>query len=280
MPATSSQDSAGLPAPTDFRARLSRQEVLTGTFIKTPTGHAIEIFGELGYDFVVIDEEHAPFDRGAIDNAILAARASGTAAFVRIASPSASNILSVLDCGATGILAPHVASAARAREIAAAARYKGGKRGFSGSPRAGGYGAVPMWSHVEAQDRMVTVIAQIEDPEALDEIEEIARTEGVDALFLGRGDLSVALGAASPEAGEVKHACAKVIAAARDAGKPVAAFVGSAREAQALHALGVCAFIVSSDQGFMREAAKAALVGMRQIGENAVPVTGKEGALA
>ncbi len=266
MPTSSSQDQTSTPAVMEFRTRLAQRDLLTGTFIKTPTGHAIEIFGALGYDFVVIDEEHSPFDRGSIDQAILAARASSTAAFVRIASPSASNILSVLDSGATGILAPHVATAARAREIAAASRYKGGKRGFSGSPRAGGYGAVPMWAHVEAQDQLVTVIAQIEDPEALDEIDAIAATDGIDALFLGRGDLSVAMGATSPDAEEVKLACAKVIEAAGKVGKPVAAFVGSAREAEALHRLGVTAFIMSSDQGLMRDAAKAALAGMHEIG--------------
>ena len=266
MPAIASQATPCPLQPVGFRARLIRQEVLTGSFIKTPTSHAIEILGGLGYDFVVIDEEHAPFDRAAIDLAILAARVSGTAAFVRVASPSPANILSVLDCGATGILVPHVISAARAREVAVAAHYRGGRRGFSGSTRAGGYGAVPMWTQVEAQDQAVTVIAQIEDPEALDEIDAIAATDGIDALFLGRGDLSVAMGAASPEAPEIKQACDKIIEAARKVGKPVAAFVGSAQEAEMLNREGVSAFIVSSDQGLLRQAAGAVLRGMREVG--------------
>src|SRR5437764_898565 len=65
------------PAPATFRQRFVAGEHLLGTFIKTPTSHAIEILGSLGYDFVVIDEEHAPFDRVAIDVALLAARALG-----------------------------------------------------------------------------------------------------------------------------------------------------------------------------------------------------------
>ena len=99
------------PSHETFRQRLAAGEHLLGTFIKTPTGHAIEILGELGFDFVVIDEEHAPFDRGAIDLGLLAARAAGTAGIVRVAEPTAANMLSVFDNGAVGVLVPHVSSA-------------------------------------------------------------------------------------------------------------------------------------------------------------------------
>ena len=134
------------PSPADFHKRFAAGEQLIGTFIKTPTSHAIEIIGDLGYDFVVIDEEHAPFERGSIDVCILGARASGTAAFVRVAAPTADSILSVLDNGATGVLVPHVSSVAKAKEIVAAARYRGGKRGFAASTRAGRYGGATMAS--------------------------------------------------------------------------------------------------------------------------------------
>ncbi len=213
-----------------FRQRLAAGELLAGSFIKTPSCHGVEILGGVGYDFVVIDEEHAPFDRSAIDVALLAARASGLAGLVRIARPDEANILSVLDCGATGILVPHVADAAMAQRIAAAARYRGGRRGFSGSPRAGGYGALSIWDHVAQQDEAVTVIAQIEDPEALEHIDAIATTPGIDALFIGRADLAVATGEPSPTSDKIKEICARVAAAADKAGKPVAAFTGSSQD--------------------------------------------------
>jgi staphyloferrin B biosynthesis citrate synthase len=242
-----------------FRRRLAAGERLTGTFIKTPTGHAIEIFGSLKYDFVIIDEEHAPFDRGSIDHAILAARASGIAALVRVASASPANLMSVLDCGATGVLVPHVASLEKAREIAAACRYRNGTRGFSNSPRAGNYGGLSLWDHVEACDAASTVVAQIEDPQALDIIDEIAAIEGIDALFIGRADLAVALGAGSPEAPEIKAASERIAKAARAASKPVMVFTGSASDAATMRELGASAFVISSDQGLMRQAAAKAL---------------------
>jgi staphyloferrin B biosynthesis citrate synthase len=245
------------PAPEGgrFRQRFLAGENLVGTFIKTPGVHATEILGGLGFDFVVIDEEHAPFDRETIDLILLAARAAGTAGIVRVAEPTASKILSVLDCGATGVLVPHVSSREKAQEIAAAARYRGGKRGFSNSPRAGGYGALSIWPHVNAADAATAVIAMIEDPEALDEIEAIASVDGIDGFFIGRGDLTVALGAPAMDAPAVRAAVERIAAAARAAGKPVCVMASSVADAEAMKALGASAFIVSSDQGLMRQAA-------------------------
>jgi staphyloferrin B biosynthesis citrate synthase len=242
-----------------FRRRLTAGEKLSGTFIKTPSGHATEIFGDLGYDFVVVDEEHAPFDRLAIDQALVSARAAQIAALVRVASASPSNLLSVLDAGAIGVLVPHVSSAQGAADVAALCRYKGGKRGFSNSPRAGRYGGLSLQQHVERADGMTAVVAQIEDPEALDQIDAIAAIDGIDGLFIGRGDLAAATGAASPEAPEIRAAAERISAAARRAGKPVMVFVGGNKDATAMREIGASAFIYSSDQGLMRQAAARSL---------------------
>jgi len=248
-----------------FRDRLHAGEHLVGTFIKTPSLHAIEILGVVGFDFVVIDAEHAPFDRGLIDTMLFAAKACGVAGLVRVASAAPSEILSVLDCGATGVLVPHVSTVAKAREAAAACRYRGGKRGYSGSTRSNGYGGGAVWTSVDRQDRLTTVIAMIEDPEALDEIDAIAAVEGIDAFFIGRGDLTVAFGAPSSSDPVVVDAVRRISAAARAAGKPVCVMVGGAEEAAPFKLMGASAFIVSSDQGFMRKAASNALVDMAQL---------------
>jgi 2-keto-3-deoxy-L-rhamnonate aldolase RhmA len=253
-------------APAAFRRRFIAGETLVGTFVKTPTTHPVEILGQLGFEFVVIDEEHAPWDRVAIDGALLAARASGTAGIVRVAEPSAARVLAVLDDGATGVLVPHVSSAAKAREIAQACRFRGGRRGFSNTTRAGGFGAVGVWPHVDAQDAAVTFIAMIEDPEALDEIDAIVATDGLDGVFIGRGDLTVALAAPAMDAPEIMRACEAIIAAARKAGKPVAMMVANADDARRFHAMGATTFIAASDQGFLRQAAMKAYAEISAIG--------------
>jgi staphyloferrin B biosynthesis citrate synthase len=253
------------PHFSSFRRRFAGGQNLVGSFIKTPTTHATEIFGALGYDFVVIDEEHAPFDRAVTDVVVLAARASNLAGIVRVSSDDPTKILSCLDCGAAGVLVPHVASLEKARAVAAVARYRGGRRGYSGSPRAGGYGATPMWQLVEEQDASVCVIAMIEDPEALDQIDEIAAVDGIHGLFIGRGDLTISLGVKSSADPKVGDAVKRIIAAAKHANKPVCVMVGSAAEAKGFADLGASAFIISSDQGQMRRAAAQSFAEFKQL---------------
>lgn len=236
-----------------FRKRLLAGETLLGTFVKIPTGHATEMLGPLGFDFVVIDEEHAPFDRVATDQALVGARAGGIAGLVRV--PDVGRILGALDDGAAGVLVPHVSSPEKAREVVALCRYRGGARGFSNTTRAGGYGGRGMWEHVEAADSEVAVMAMIEDVEALDRLDAIMAVEGLDAVFVGRGDLTVALGAASMAAKETQQAAEAIVAAAGRAGKAVCIMVAGAAEAAEWRKLGASAFIVSSDQGLLRQAA-------------------------
>ncbi len=258
----SSDNSPGKP----FRHRFIGGELLIGTFMKTPATQPVEVIGDVGFEFVVIDEEHAPWDRVTIDAAILAARACGTAALVRVAEPTAAKILSVLDDGATGILVPHVSSAAKAKEIADACRYRKGKRGFSNTTRAGRFGATAMWEHADRSDDTVTAIAMIEDPEALDEIDAIVATEGLDGFFIGRGDLTMAYGVANASAPEVRDACDVILSAAKRVGKPVVVMVANAEEAKGFQERGASAFIVASDQGFMRKAAAAAYSELAALG--------------
>jgi staphyloferrin B biosynthesis citrate synthase len=235
---------------------------LVGAFLKTPTSHATEILGDLGYDFVVIDQEHAPFDRTSSDIALMAAHATNMPALVRVPGPD--SILSVLDCGATGVLVPHVKSAAYAREVAAMFRYRGGSRGYATSTRAGRYTGTPMWRHIADSDAQMVFVAQIEDPVALDEIDAIAAVDGVDALFIGRGDLTAAFGDESKEPPDVRRAVERISEAARKANKPISVYAGNATEAAWLGSLGATVFVISSDQGFLRQAAASNLRDVRE----------------
>ena len=236
-----------------FRKRLLSGETLLGSFLKIPTGHVTEMLGPLGFDFVVIDEEHAPFDRVATDQALMGARAGGIAGLVRV--PDAGRILGALDDGAAGVLVPHVSSPDKAREVVALCRYRGGARGFSNTTRAGGFGGRGVWEHVDASDAEVAVMAMIEDVEALGQLDAIMAVDGLDAVFVGRGDLTVALGAASMAAKETQAAAEAIIAAARKAGKAVCIMVAGGAEAAEWRKHGASAFIVSSDQGLLRQAA-------------------------
>lgn len=244
-----------VPSRTTFRDRLLTRGRLLGSFLKIASTQPAEILGHLGFDFVVIDEEHAPLNRETTDLILLACRAHGMAGLVRVRGPG--DVLSVLDAGAEGVLVPHVTSAEIAREIVALARYRGGKRGFSPTTRAGAFGGIPMGDHIRIQDARTTVIAMIEDAEAIDRIDEIIAVDGLDAIFIGRGDLAVSLGdKSSPSA--VAEATDRALSAARDAGMIVMVLAADPQDAEVLAAKGATVFLTSSDQGFLRAAAKAA----------------------
>ena len=238
---------------TRFRERLNAGDPMLGTFVKFPTSQAIEILGSEGFDFVVIDAEHAPLDRTQIDLMILAARAVGIAPVVRVGHPD--QILNALDCGAEGVMVPHVRSRSEAEEMAALCRYSGGSRGFAGLTRAGGWGARKANDHMDYQDANVVFIAMIEDPVAVDCVAEIASVGGVDALFVGRGDLSASLGRDPEAAAKVSKMSERVAKGAGKAGKPLLMLATSTKDAADMRALGVKALLISSDHAMLKSAA-------------------------
>jgi 2-keto-3-deoxy-L-rhamnonate aldolase RhmA len=256
--------------PSAFRSRLLGGEPLLGAFIRTPATHPVEILGGAGLDFVVVDQEHAPLDKATVDALVLAGQAAGIAVVVRVPGSEARDVLPPLDCGAQGVLVPHVDSSAKAGDVVAEARYRGGRRGFSSSSRAGRYGAAGFHEHVACADAQCAVLAMVEDVAALAVLPQIMAVPGLDAVFIGRGDLSIALGADGPMAPSVVEATEDIAAAARSAGKPMCAHVGQldSPDVAWLRALGVSAFVVSSDQGLLRAAALQTVARFRSLLES------------
>ena len=234
-----------------FKQDLLSGQPMLGTFLKTPHPHIVEVLAAGGLDCVCIDAEHAPFDRQAIDLCIMAARAGGIPALVRPASGSAHELLNALDCGADGVVVPHIRSAADAVALARQAHYGPGGRGYAGSTRAAGYGSTAIPDHLRLSAAHTTVIAQIEDAEALDEIDAIAAVEGVDALFVGRIDLTISLGCSSPDDPRVVDAVETIVAACRRAGRPVGMFVSRPSDVAHWRVKGASLFLLASDHAFI-----------------------------
>lgn len=239
-----------------FRERLQASELLVGTWIKTPHPHVVEVLTLSALDLLVLDAEHAPFDRAALDLSIMAARGGGKPVLVRPASGSHDQILNALDCGADGVIVPHIRSADEARDLVRACHYVRGGRGFAGSTRAAGYTTVRMAEHRVAA-RQVAVIAQIEDVEAVEAIEEIAAVEGIDALFIGRADLTISYAATTPDDPIVVAAVERICAAGKAAGRTVGMFVGRVGDVAGWRAHGASLFVLQSDQEFLLKGAAA-----------------------
>jgi len=151
----------------------------------------------------------------------------------------------------------------KAAAIVAAARYGAGARGYSSTTRAGAFGSVPMAEYIQTEDNRALVIAMIEEPDAVAGIDAIVATAGLDAVFIGRGDLTVAYGETKPGSDAVVAATQAICKAARNARVAISAMTSGPKDTLALANLGATAFIVASDQTFLRDAAKARLAEVR-----------------
>jgi 2-keto-3-deoxy-L-rhamnonate aldolase RhmA len=238
-----------------FRSRLLSQELLVGTFVKTPSMMVAEVLAQTDLDVVCIDAEHSPFDRRDIDQSLFAYSAANKPSLVRVPSSSPEQILNALDCGATGVVVPHVDSVEKAEACARASRYGDGGRGYAGSTRAAAYGGNKIAENLIHNTNETTVIAQIEDLAALDCIDGIAAVEGIDCLFIGMMDLTVALGQDSAKAPEVLAAAEKICAAATAVNRSLGIFVPDAADIPFWQERGVRLFLLASDHAFIKQGA-------------------------
>lgn len=240
----------------NLKQKLRERLPLLGTFVKTPHHHAIEVLSNTELDVLCLDAEHAPFGRDSLDASILAARANNTDLLVRITDDSPASILNVLDMGATGVVIPHVKSASQLNDIVRHCYYGNNGRGYAGSTRAAGYTSKTLAQNLETNKQETVVVAQIEDLQALDNIEDICRTEGVDCLFIGRMDLTLALGETDPKAQRVLDAVNKIVTTAARHDKTTGMFVGDLSELDEWIRKGVSLFLLGSDHSFMYSGAK------------------------
>lgn len=154
-----------------------------------------EIAAASGVDCIWLDLEHTPGDLREIENQIRAAKMYDVDTLVRVPRGSYSDLIYPLEMDATGIMIPHLMSAAEARQIVWQTRFHPvGRRPIDGGNADGAYCTVPLNDYIQQANQERFVIVQIEDPEALPELEEIAQVQGIDMLFFGPGDFSHALG--------------------------------------------------------------------------------------
>ncbi len=237
-----------------FKARLTARQPLVGCFVKTPHPMVVEVLGATGLDFLVLDAEHSPFDRTAIDTCLLAARAVGAAVLVRVPDDRPSTILAALDGGAAGVLVPHVTTPGQARALTDAVRYVPGGRGIAGTTRAGMYGQRPLADHRRAAVDEVSLIVQIEDREGVENHAAIAAIDGVDALFVGRADLSLSLGRDDFSSPQIDAVAARILSVA---GAATGLFCAPTEDFSRWAAEGASFAVVGADHSFLIAGARA-----------------------
>lgn len=238
-----------------------------GIFIELPTPEPVEMAGWAGWDHCVIDCEHA-----AIDNAALPAmlRAARIPVLVRVPNASAESIQGALDNGAGGVIVPRLRSAEEARHVVSCARFfPHGRRGVNHMVRAAKYSLEPVADYLAAAEASTRVIVQIETAEALECVEEIAATPGLNELFIGPYDLSQSLGIPGQVLDErLMAAGRRVLAAVRANGLELSVFAGGDEAARKWVELGADIIHYSADAFLLAQAMKQARERLRAQNPN------------
>jgi 2-keto-3-deoxy-L-rhamnonate aldolase RhmA len=192
------------PAVTIFELLDGRRpgEALLGTFVKSLATESLDIVARCGVDFIIIDAEHSAVSLAEIARAISLCSALDLVCFVRVSDHGYGDPQRLLDAGASGILVPHVSSPAVADEVTRRMLFPpAGTRGLGFASRAGGWGRLDGGrdAYLAHGDRGVARIVMLEEPEAIEHVEEILAVPGVNAAFVGPGDLALALGVPSTD---------------------------------------------------------------------------------
>jgi 4-hydroxy-2-oxoheptanedioate aldolase len=157
---------------------------------------AAEIAAMCGFDCLWVCLEHIPNDYSAVENQIRAAKNYDTDVLVRVEKGCYSDYIKPLEIDAAGIMVPHLMSLEEAKGIVKMTRFHPvGRRPIDGGNVDGAYCMIPYEEYTVDANRERFVVVQIEDPEPLDELEEIAKLDGIDMLFFGPGDFSQGIGA-------------------------------------------------------------------------------------
>jgi 2-dehydro-3-deoxyglucarate aldolase len=244
------------PLPNHFRRQLIDRQRLIGCWASLASPISTEVLGYAGFDWLLIDGEHAPNDFQTFLTQLLALKDSPSAAVVRPQWNEPVLLKRLLDLGVYNFLMPFIESAEQAEAAVAATRYPPrGIRGIAVAQRSNRYGYVP--EYFERINDNICVLVQIESRAGVDAVEAIARVDGVDALFIGPSDLSASLGHfGNPRHPDVQRAMQHVLEVARAHGKPVGILSGVEEEAQRYLEMGMTCVAVGMDVVLLRNASR------------------------
>jgi 4-hydroxy-2-oxoheptanedioate aldolase len=244
-----------------MRRKLDAGKAVFGTFFKFESPNLIELIGRAGFDFVIVDAEHASFTHAGIENMVRAAELVGMSTMVRTPDAGETHILHALDSGASGVQVPALRTAEDVRQVIRRAKYYPvGERGWARACRAADYGFPTAAGYVDYANRYSTICVHVENGDMVEAIDEICAIQHLDVLFVGAGDLSQSLG----HPGETDHpdvlaAVDRTIEAALAHGKHVGAVASSAKELERFVARGLRYIAWQSDMTMYKNALKAAV---------------------
>ena len=238
-----------------FKAGLKAKKLQIGLWQSLCSNIASEITSDSGFDWVVLDTEHSPNEIPDLLSQLQAMELGTATPIIRPAWNDAVLAKRCLDIGAQTLLFPYVQNVAEAKAAVASTRYPPhGIRGVSVAARASRYGRVP--GYLGKANDEICVLVQVETRQSLDQIEAIAKVDGVDGVFIGPSDLAASLGhLGNPQHADVQAAMKNAVERLTAVGMPAGILTGNEDEARRYIDWGYLFVAVGSDVGLLAKAA-------------------------
>jgi 4-hydroxy-2-oxoheptanedioate aldolase len=253
----------------NVKKRIYSGETLIGCWLNLGSTLTSEIVGMAGFDWVLIDTEHGAGSEGQVLHQLQALEHTSAASIVRIESYERQRFHRVLDFGAEGIMCPRIRTLAEAELAVKAIRYQPeGARGAAKLIRAARFGADFDQYYANHKKNLVCIV-QIETAEILNSLDSVAATDGVDVLFVGPTDLSIALGVyGKPDHPKFVEALKATADAATKEGKAAGILLKSPDEFERYYDFGFRFIACGSDGGFVQSGASRTAETLKQLKES------------
>jgi 2-keto-3-deoxy-L-rhamnonate aldolase RhmA len=234
-----------------------------GTWIMSASPIVAEAMGHAGFDWGVIDMEHAPLDIMDVVHMLQALTSTRMVPVVRVPSNDSVMVKRVLDAGAVTVMFPLVQNAVEAARAVASTRYApAGVRGMAAMSRASKFGTLP--NYLKTANEGMSVIVQLETPAAIAARAEVAAVDGVDALFVGPADLSASMGFVGQLTHpEVMDVMSTAVRRCKEIGKPIGTIGGTPEQVAQFRAVGFDYVAMGSDLGLLMRGAQLGLNALR-----------------
>jgi len=248
---------------TFIKTQVQAGRFMAGAWCNLASSITTEMAARLGFDWILIDQEHGPGDSMTLMHQIQAIGDRPSAPIVRIAWNEMVRFKRALDLGAAGIMIPYIQTADKAARAVGYLRYPPeGQRGVASSPRATGFG-MDFETYFPEANRNLLTVTQIETGKAVKNAGEIAAVDGVDVLFVGPMDLSISVGLPGRfDDPDYRAMLTTVASAARDAGKAAGILLPSGHLLEMVYDMGFRFVAVGSDGGMVMQGMQNTLTAM------------------
>jgi 4-hydroxy-2-oxoheptanedioate aldolase len=254
----------------DIKSTLKQGHLVIGSFFRLPSPDLVEIFGEAGFDFIIIDQEHGPLSSDVTSNLIRACELVEMAAIVRIPDNLPWLFQHVLDVGAIGVQVPQVNTIMDAERAVQSSKFAPlGRRGVCRNVRAARYSASDRFDYLESSNCNTLIVIHIENKVGVENLNGILNVPGIDVIFIGPYDLSQSLGLP----GQVDHLLVRdtmehVVKLCRSVGVAVGVYADSIESFKKWAGMGVQYIAVGVDTALIYSLTKKMVSELRSAVNN------------